>query len=181
MRLSKDMKGKIISAMVTMKYSDADESIKARTRELTTETYDRIYLIGNRNMMDRLPSEYFQQVSTFYYKNPGTDANTQMYRITLHAPTPFKVGAIDYHGIKCDIPELCIKALGIDQASDNIINMKNELRRQLRNLLEPINTLKQLLEVWPEGEEFLKTMNIKLQPKVNLPAVQKGAIQALLS
>lgn len=56
---------------------------------------------------------------------------------------------------------------------------RKALRAQIRGALEPFNTVKQLLEAWPEAAELLPPAE-QPQPKAQLPAVPVADLNALL-
>lgn len=115
---------------------------------------------------------YFKELSSvvFHWPRPETPHSRSSRSVTITFNTPIEIAlaserASQFYGGQLDmmIEQLCvedqtkIKEL-ITALSDQRQTQKDkrtEYRRQIHNLLQTVNTVKQLLEAWPAAESLL--------------------------
>lgn len=176
MKLSSDVKTKIVRFVVSETFKTRTENLDKRKEDFAEMAYSKLYPEEIVSKMNKLPNNFFLEKSAISVFNNG------YFEFKFIMKQPRKVSFED----ACNNRRPRFEA-GADtifsKIKKDILRLEDDIRvlaDKLFNFLFSINTDKQLREQWPEGKKFYEQFLTKA-PSKNLPSVQVTEINDLIS
>ena len=155
-RLTKSIRDTIIHKAIFHGLSEKEEKLKKFEDSLASRILDG-YLGEHKIVMKQLPDEYFILSEKIYIKNvDGHGYHTLRFISSRRLP----YSASNYNGIRT---HLLSEVEDLYKKKGEFQDEKRSIKQQLIDLLSSVTTVKGLLEIWPEGKEFIPTSKNPLE------------------
>ena len=172
MRLTKEIKKKIISDVLVKTFSSVEERLLKEENKLAEDVYKKAFSKKEIELMDNAPKGFFGKKSRIRFNS------TEIKELYFKEERYFPYDQQGYHNVSITLSPNDTLYKKIEDFYNKIRKNKAEkgvLRRNMNQLLDSCTTLKKLEELWPEGKEFYK--NYKLKPVTAL--VPAGLVQGI--
>lgn len=183
-RLTYDMRGEIVNAVLFHKYNEPAVSMVKRLALLADDVYNDILSERDRDIISRLPKNWLPEVSNvcidikgrtwhrIYFS--GTYINDDLFNfIGDETETVFKRIPHKFNGTTWKVYEssdvIAQKITEIIDDKETLIKSIGEDRKRLTATINAFTTVEKLLDAWPEMQNFIPEP--KPQKPVQLPAL----------
>lgn len=184
--LSKETRDKLKSRILDGKFDAEDAKLHKRWAALAEECYERQYPKKTRDLMETIPSDWLTTAT--YFKFQFSDLSGDVLELHFDGRFPG-----DYYGCnnragdmrkkfpyndafairtKLDATDrLTQKFYQLRDDTEDFKTRRKEMTNRVRGVLESFRTTKQLVETWPEVEQFLKDLAPVEAPRQDLAPV----------
>lgn len=157
-RLTNEIREHISRQAVAAAFNQRFDAMAAAEDALAREAYADVFSEAERAMASQMPGYWLR-------RDPCLNFNAGGYRIKLcttadHLPVPYQ-GKGDDHGYHCRSSQGTIKDQDLSDrirahatAKEALSDEKKRVARSLSQMLQSVNSIKRLKEVWPEGQPF---------------------------
>jgi len=155
-RLTMAIKEKIISNVIRDVFPQRREALGTQYHTIAEMIYhDHVRDPEDAKMLSLLPESWFPKGKTVC-----AHINGQAYRGELpkSRPLPYRISGVRDHSDRYHYSgkhHVAAEFEAWKKAHDKCNSDEKELRRQTRAVLSGANTVKQLLELWPDGVKYL--------------------------
>lgn len=162
-----------IAESATSKAFDAKLEVLRKARAKAGDALYKLMLGEHYKAVNKLPEAFFPLQDSLYLGGSNSFSD-------LHFSKPTRMVTSSYYLLKA-IPKSDPLVIAYAKA-DNEVEIHRSLRRDFyRKVLQiasSVTTTSRLLEVWPEGKEFVPAASV---PTSNLPMVLISDVNAVLS
>lgn len=186
MRLTKDMRQNIIDSIVAKAVNKKQDALIEEYRLILQQIADSKYPKEVKDWMDKAPksirNEAFNTTSSasLYYSDGSSvpvPFITNNHR-GCSLKTPIKVLASDANSYKfIATKKLDSKIKVVVKKMNQLVEKRDHTRSTIRQAVYSCNTRKQLIELYPDLEEFVPASS----GLSNLPMVQASAVKKIVS
>jgi len=180
-KLTNSVRDKIVQNALKNAFAVELEALDADKVAFAKMVYDHIVPREHQEVLAKVPKEYLNRSYTITIKLRAPGSDTPAYtRVSVsmgeERPQPH-----DLFYNNCSIEDATLYAVWskINERGDRIHNARAKLREKITQVVQSVSTVKRLLEVWPEGKEFIPA--IALAPAASLPAVVVGDLNDMLA
>jgi hypothetical protein len=172
-RLTNDMRNLIASSVVAYRFDKPREDLSTRWIEFSNEVYNDIYDAKQRRLMASLPDGWLPMEDSFPISFGGfrdiLSMNTKRaFPYSSARGTPVKIYAAEH--------PLSSKHMSLANARKDLQANRIKCKAQADGILNSVNTVARLLDVWPEIKSFIPGQT----PKVLVPALRIAELNAAL-
>lgn len=165
MKLTKEIREKIIRKIIVDSTAKEEESLKKRENKLAVVCYNTVYSKQERDAASALPAGWLRTCNCLRFNIAGM---TVQLRAAEHMRTKYNdhcytLGTITDDGIRQQF-------MAYHNDVESLKTKKRQIEAQATAVLGAVNTYKQLQETWPEGKKFYSEFAPKKESQ-NLPAV----------
>lgn len=172
MKLTNNMKERIIKSIMTDTFSARKEALKFEHSALANDVYDAFYG-QHKKAMAALPESFFISKSYFDIRADGGESKT----LTMDTTRLFGQ-CHHYSSLRLDAKDpLVIRYQEIEKKCLALNSDISCLKSTLNSIILPITTDKRLAEVWPDAEKWIPRTPTAMS---NLPAVRPEYINAMI-
>lgn len=167
-RLSDTKRWNIYVAFEKEIFQGEKDELKRRETELGMEIFHHLVPAPLLKKLDSLPRGWIRRQSTVDVQIAG-----QYRSIPVEDSLPDRLNGV--LGSLDATHELAIKFDKLEQDKDGLSERGRQMNANMMQVLNSANTLKQLEEIWPEGEKFYAFLKTDTVPKQLVPvnAIQK--------
>lgn len=173
MRLTNDIKLQIRGKAVSETFDKEQEELKIEEHKLAEECYYSVFDKELIKKISKIPEEWLRQCDCLMF------TATTGYRFRLNAAkkfiTPANNGCSTLGVLSAELTE---KVIALDNKKNEYSKRRWDITDKITVLLSGIKTVKQLKQLWPEGEVFYKDFIV--ENKNTLPAIQTSEINKIL-
>ena len=176
--LTEKLRQQITHEVVSAIFDERFEKLKMVESALFDKVLNQEIGEKNLKLMAELPAEYFVVRSIIYIQEPNANYNDRVALIS-HIGGRKAPGYL-VHGGSIELPKthgLWKEIRAIIAEKKNAMDERKEATLQTRAILNSVKTVKKLIEVWPEVERFVPTV----EEEKALPAVQMETLNAMLA
>lgn len=174
MRLSQHSRESIVKEAIAKAFDAKKARNTKEFEEVGRDAYNLTFPGASLTVVKTLPKLWLKKSSDLNFKFNETWAQIHLTEAVIVPP-----GKDGYClGIITD-KSLVRRFENAQEASRKNKEESNKVKRELTALLNSVNTLKQLKEVWPEGKEFYGFLEGNKGSR-NLPAIQFSTVNAAL-
>lgn len=162
-----------------LKLEEMREALDKEEKELWKTAYETCFTRREIVMMEAMPAGWMPKAVSVHIriedpKNPANYTDTQVYWGTVYAispedyeryarPIPYKLKNSSAFAKVIPNTDPYVVALNayrehkkdFDKASADLRDRKHAAAAKVRTIIESVTTVKRLLEIWPEVQEFL--------------------------
>lgn len=158
-RLTVTLRDRIVENVLRHRFQKEEQAEKATHHELGIAVYNAMFPADVRSKMAALPLEFFpvtDRLTLRDYAESGHQVVTEV-KLPHHLPISNIMECsyyIDGYGHYPEVQALR-EALHLEEEAENL---KEKVRFEVQNMVASVNTVKRLLEIWPEVEPFIPDM-----------------------
>ena len=180
MKLTNKIRQEIVDKVISDKFDKSIGKIETEMNKLSLQIYNDNISKKYRDLMEKLPSNYFQNSSSICVKGKINIAELLFGRRSSFGALQLKLPKskplpeyLQYSDFTLS-PKIEQKLNRLDFEAKNILSKKKSIEQELTIILHSCTTINQLLGIWPEGEKY-----IEVKTK-NLPSVTSHKLNNLL-
>lgn len=150
-------------------FAERTATLKAEENRLAEKAYSSLYSEETVWKMDRLPDEFFHQKSVIYIQC-GKDEDKLVFNMSSSKRIPACDNQFRKPCVVLTSDEDKCEVLKYISLSSQLDTDESLFRNELRSFLAGICTIKQLVEIWPEGKGYCSDFIVP-PVKKNLPSI----------
>lgn len=179
-RLTTTLRGEILAAAMKGAYDNVKAQIDDKMIEFSERVYRSLVTEEQERAMGRLPHGFFNLSDTKSARIYPSDGTSSRRYTGLKFKKERRLPAFcsGYNDVTINDDAIHAAYLAIEKEYDALKEKREELRVQIAGVLESVNTVQKLLEVWPEAEPFIP--EYVFVKKAALPALVTDALNDLL-
>lgn len=173
-RLTNSLRNDVAERVIHDTFDHLESDLEKRESAIANKVLDWHIGEGNLKLMNQLPLEFFGATDRLPVASKDDGVKYLFLKGSRRIPANMQYGlAVDLPGTNGMWRE--IRAVKSEIAAMNAA--KNELREKTMALLNSVQTVKRLVEVWPEVEKYLPK---QAEQTENLPAVRAEDLNAMI-
>ena len=165
MRLTNEIRERLLTRVLSHGFKERQYLMKKAYMDFADKCYSDTYTPEIQSLISQLPNNFFPKVTTINMSFGGR-------KFQHNGSKTVPVGYLSYHGYINKLAEdhvLTDEFLYLEKENDALKKELADAKQNAKALLYSVQTMKRLLEVWPEIEAFTKDI---VPEKIGLPAIQ---------
>lgn len=147
MRLTNDMRNKILFALMEHRFQSDEDAVHKRWTAFADDVYNDMYAAWERELIAKMPAAWVSKDLTIYISFAGKQAALAMSEAR---PNPSRQRKV-YHASH----PLSLRFEDLVAQSDKLRVDLDKAMAEVKAALESVQTVKKLLELWPEISSFV--------------------------
>lgn len=179
-RLTQTIRQEILSAAMNGAYKSDEQLINEKLIDLSEQIYRHLVTEEQERLMGRLPHGFFNLSSAKRAYIRPSIGNTSFRHVELKFKKERRLPAFcsGYNDINIADDAMLEAYLKIEKEKNALEEKRQNLRSHIAGVLESVNTVQKLLDVWPEAKPFIP--QYVFAEKAALPALVTDKLNDLL-
>lgn len=178
-KLTTSIRDKIIHNALKNAFAVEKAQIAEEKVAFAKMVYDHVVPAEHQEILSKVPACYLNRGSnvSFRLRAPGASAYTRI-NVSMGEERP-QSHELFYNNIHIEDAAIDAAWSAIHERERQVENATSELREKISQVVWSVSTVKRLLEVWPEGKEFIPAS--ATAPAASLPAVVVTGLNEMLA
>lgn len=177
-RLSKELRNEIISSIADA-YDANNPFPESLENSFALWCYEKIHG-GIEKKIANLDPRYFTKCTSITVAFMGEQHSFTLPEAKIMFPSIYGRFSTNLQHHFDSKPREYLDYLAREQERDEYRQTRNKFLREVRSLVESVNSTKQLLEIWPEAEDYIPAHLADPSKGVKLPALQTSRLNERL-
>lgn len=178
-KLTTSIRDKIIHNALKNAFAAEKAAIASDKTAFAKMVYDHVIPVEHQEILSKVPVCYLNRGSSvsFRLRAPGASAYTRV-NVSMGEERP-QSHELFYNNIHIEDAAIDAAWSAIYERERQVENATSELREKISQVVWSVSTVKRLLEVWPEGKEFIPAS--ATATAATLPAVVVTGLNEMLA
>lgn len=182
-KLTKALREKIIENAVRGAYQGEDDAIDCRRKAASLTLYRVVVTEEQEKLMKKLPHGFFNleegQTRVHFLRDDG--GRKASFDADFGNGVRLPANCSGYSRIEVESSETEALFEAIENADNALREKRSSLRTQVSSVVNSASSIPRLIEIWPEGKQFIPEWALVSFQNPNVPAVITSALNSLLA